>query len=273
MAGRDCAKYIGAAVVQAATQSVSPESLGMATNSRRAVRVQHRALAVSALNGITIAHHKRDTCIGAAIVFAKLDEEKPLIEFSDRQVIYSQGDAADSVFYIRNGAVKLAVVSPSGKEAVMPILESGSFFGEASLIAGRRPVRLATATSIGRSVVVRFEKQEMIKRLHEDAEFADTFLSYMVARTSRVEADLVDQLFNPTEKRLARILLLLANFGNANGNKSVIPKISQETLAQMVGASRARVSSFLNKFRKRGFIKYNGGLHVHRSLLNVILHD
>jgi CRP-like cAMP-binding protein len=221
---------------------------------------------------ITIRPQKRAADLNYADIFAALAKEKSLAIFANGQVIYSQGDVADSVFCIRTGRVKLSVVSPSGKEAVVSILESGCFFGEASLMPGH-PVRLATARSMGRSALVRFEKDEMLKRLHQSGEFCDAFISYMVARAGRVEADLVDQLFNSTEKRLARVLLLFANFEKEGEHKAVIPQISQETLAQMVGASRARVSSFLNKFRKAGFIEYNGGLHVHSSLLKVILHE
>jgi CRP-like cAMP-binding protein len=221
---------------------------------------------------VTIRPQKRAKDLDYADLFARIAKEKSLAIFSNGQIIYSQGDIADSVFCIRTGRVKLSVVSPTGKEAVVSILESGCFFGEGSLIPGHA-VRVATARALGRTAVVRLEKAEMLSRLHQSDEFCDAFVAYMVARAGRVEADLVDQLFNSTEKRLARLLLLFANFEKEGEHKTVIPKISQETLAQMVGASRARVSSFLNKFRKAGFIEYNGGLHVHSSLLNVILHD
>jgi CRP-like cAMP-binding protein len=221
---------------------------------------------------IIIRPQKRAADLNYVELFAKLGKERPVTTFVDGEVLYSQGDPADSVFCIRSGRVKLSVVSSAGKEAIVSILESGCFFGEGSLIPGH-PLRLATATSMGRTSVIRFEKSDMLRRLHQSDEFCDAFISYMVARAGRVEADLVDQLFNSTEKRLARVLLLFANFDKEGEHKAVIPKISQETLAQMVGASRARVSSFLNKFRKLGFIEYNDGIHVHSSLLNVILRD
>ena len=202
----------------------------------------------------------------------KLQKGKSVHEFRNRQRIFSQGDAADSVFYLQKGGVKMTVVSKRGKEAVIGMVEHGQFFGESSLVAGH-PLRMASATSIGHSTILRFEKSAVVRLLHEDAEFADCFVSYTLARTVRVEEDLVDQLFNSTEKRLARVLLLLANFGQEGRSQAVIPRISQETLAQMVGASRPRVSSFLNKFRKLGFIEYNGGLRVNSSLLRMALRD
>ncbi len=202
----------------------------------------------------------------------KLQKGKSVHEFRNKQRIFSQGDAADSVFYLQKGKVKLTVVSKRGKEAVIGMVDGGQFFGESSLVAGH-PLRMASSASIGHSTVLRFEKATVVRLLHEDAEFADCFVSYTLARTVRVEEDLVDQLFNSTEKRLARILLLLANFGQEGKPQPVIPRISQETLAQMVGASRPRVSSFLNKFRKLGFIEYNGGLKVNSSLLRMALRD
>ena len=202
----------------------------------------------------------------------KLQKGKSVHEFRNRQRIFSQGDAADSVFYLQKGGVKMTVVSKRGKEAVIGMVEHGQFFGESSLVAGH-PLRMASATSIGHSTILRFEKSAVVRLLHEDAEFADCFVSYTLARTVRVEEDLVDQLFNSTEKRLARVLLLLANFGQEGRSQAVIPRISQETLAQMVGASRPLVSSFLNKFRKLGFIEYNGGLRVNSSLLRMALRD
>ena len=203
---------------------------------------------------------------------ARLKDGKSIQEFRNGQPIFSQGAMADAVFYVQKGKIKMTVVSKRGKEAVIGIVEPGQFFGESSLVAGH-PLRMASATSIGRSTVFRFEKQAVVRLLHDDAEFADRFVSYTLARTVRVEEDLVDQLFNSTEKRLARILLILANFGQDGRPQPVIPRISQETLAQMVGASRPRVSSFLNKFRKLGFIEYNGGLEVNSSLLRMVLRD
>jgi CRP/FNR family transcriptional regulator, cyclic AMP receptor protein len=203
---------------------------------------------------------------------AKLQNGKSVHEFRNRQRIFSQGDSADAVFYLQSGKVKTTVVSQRGKEAVIGIVEPGQFFGESSLVAGH-PLRMSSATSVGRSTVFRFDKEVVVRLLHEDVEFADRFVSYTLARTVRVEEDLVDQLFNSTEKRLARVLLLLANFGQDGKPQPVIPRISQETLSQMVGASRPRVSSFMNKFRKLGFIDYNGGLQVNSSLLRMALRD
>ena len=203
---------------------------------------------------------------------AKLQNGKSVKEFRNRQPVFSQGDPADAVFYLQKGRVKLAVTSQRGKEGVIGMVEPGQFFGESSLVAGH-PLRMASATSMGHSTVLRFEKESVVHLLHENPEFADRFVSYALARTVRVEEDLVDQLFNSTEKRLARVLLLLANFGQDGKPQPVIPRISQEILSQMVGASRSRVSSFLNKFRKLGFIAYNGGLCVNSSLLRMALRD
>jgi CRP/FNR family cyclic AMP-dependent transcriptional regulator len=185
--------------------------------------------------------------------------------------IFSQGDAADAVFFIQTGKVKLSIVSHQGKEAVLALLESGAFFGE-SCLAGQL-VRMATATAQENSVLVRIEKAAMIRVLHKDAAFSEVFMSYLLKHNMRIEEDLVDQLFNSSEKRLARVLLLLAHFGKDGKPESVVPKVSQETLAEMIGTTRSRVSFFMNKFRKLGFINYNGELHVHSSLLNVVLHD
>jgi CRP/FNR family cyclic AMP-dependent transcriptional regulator len=188
-----------------------------------------------------------------------------------KQILYSQGDAADAVFYIQGGKVKLTVVSEQGKEAVVAILEQGSFFGEACL-AGQI-VRTATATALEDSRIVRIDKAAMMRVLHEEPTFAELFMSYLLAHSIRIQEDLVDQLFNSSEKRLARVLLLLAHFGKEGKPELVIAKLSQETLAEMIGTTRSRVSYFMNKFRKLGFIAYNGGLHVHSSLLNIVLHD
>src|SRR5579859_255976 len=187
----------------------------------------------------------------------KLQNGKSVKEFRDGQTVFAQGDPADTVFYLQKGRIKMTVVSDRGKEAVIGMVDPGQFFGESSLVAGH-PLRMATATSMGHSTVLRFEKEAVVRLLHENTQFADYFVSYTLARTVRVEEDLVDQLFNSTEKRLARVLLLLANFGQEGKPQPVIPRISQETLSQMVGASRPRVSSFMNKFRKLGFIDYDG---------------
>jgi CRP/FNR family cyclic AMP-dependent transcriptional regulator len=197
---------------------------------------------------------------------------RTLVDLRKNQVLFSQGDAADSVFYIKKGTIKLTVVSERGKEATVALLESRNFVGESCLSAAER-VRMVTATALSRSSLMRIERQEMIRVLHEEHAFADVFVSFLLARNIRIQADLVDQLFNSSEKRLARILLLLAHFGKEDKPENVIPKISQEVLAEMIGTTRSRVNFFMNRFRKLGFIKYNGGLEVHSSLLNVILHD
>jgi len=185
--------------------------------------------------------------------------------------VFSQGQPADSVFYIEEGRVKLTVLSRQGKEAVIAILGAGDFFGEGCL-AGQQ-TRMASAAAMSESSIVRLEKAALIRVLHEDAPFAEKFLMHVLSRNIRFEADLVDQLFNSSEKRLARVLLLLANFGKTGEPQAVIPKISQEMLAEIIGTTRSRVSFFMNRFRQLGFIDYNGGLEVHSSLLNVVLHD
>jgi CRP-like cAMP-binding protein len=205
------------------------------------------------------------------IFLATVGKGKTLLTPPKKQIIFSQGDTADAVFYIQEGQVKLSVVSQQGKEAVVTILERGSFFGEGCL-AGQL-VCMATATSLENSSIVRIDKQAMIDTLHNEPTFSELFLAYLLSRNIRIQEDLVDQLFNSSEKRLARILLLLAHFGKEGKPEAVIPKISQETLAELVGTTRSRVSFFLNRFRKLGFLDYNGGFHVHSSLLNIVLHD
>ena len=202
---------------------------------------------------------------------AKSAVGKPALLSPKKQMLFSQGDAAEAVFYIQTGKVKLTVVSQQGKEAVIAILEPGAFFGQ-SCLAGQS-IRTATATAVEDSNIVRINKDAMIRVLHEEPIFAELFMAYLLAHTIRVEEDLVDQLFNSSEKRLARVLLLLAHFGKEGKPETVITKISQETLAEMIGTTRSRVSFFMNKFRKMGFIDYNGELHVHSSLLNIVLHD
>ena len=201
----------------------------------------------------------------------KVGKGKTTLQSLKKHSVFSQGDAADAVFYIQTGKVKLTVVSQQGKEAVIAILERGAFFGE-SCLAGQA-IRTATATAVEDSNLVRIDKEAMISVLHEEPAFAELFMAYLLAHTIRIEEDLVDHLFNSSEKRLARVLLLLAHFGKEGRPETVIAKISQETLAEMIGTTRSRVSFFMNKFRKLGFIDYNGELHVHSSLLNVILHD
>ncbi len=186
-------------------------------------------------------------------------------------MLFSQGDTTDAVFYVQAGKVKLTVVSPQGKEAVIAILGPGSFFGEGGLTG--QPVYLATATTVEDARIVRIDKQSMRRLLHDDRTFSALFLSHMLARNVRIQEDLVDQLFNSSEKRLARILLLMAHFGEDGTPAEVIPKISQETLAEMIGTTRSRVSFFMNRFKKKGLIHYESGLHVHSSLLNIVLHN
>jgi CRP-like cAMP-binding protein len=192
-------------------------------------------------------------------------------EFNRAEVIYSQGDAAKSAMYLHEGSVKLSVLSSAGREAVVAILGPGDFFGEGCL-AGQS-VRMGTATAMVPSTVLVIEKREMFKVLHEEHSLSDRFINFMLARNIRIEEDLIDQLFNSSEKRLARTLLLLARYGNEDQPHGVLPKMSQEMLAEMVGTTRSRVNFFMNKFRKLGFIKYNGGLQVNTSLLSVVLHD
>ena len=192
-------------------------------------------------------------------------------EHRKKQVIFSQGSRADAVFYIERGKVKLTVLSARGKEAVVAILGSGDFFGEGSL-AGQ-PLRMATAIALTDCSVLRVQRETMVRMLHNEPALSELFMTYLLSRNVRIEEDLVDQLFNSSEKRLARILLLLTRFGKDGQHETVVPKISQETLAEMVGTTRSRVSFFMNKFRKLGFVYYNGGLQVHSSLLNVVLHD
>jgi CRP-like cAMP-binding protein len=187
------------------------------------------------------------------------------------QKVFSQGDPGDAVFYIQEGKVKVCVVSQQGKEAVVALHGNGDFFGENCL--NGHPLRVATVVTVTQCAIMRIEKGAILRVLHDQPKFSEMFLTYVLSRNSRVEEDLVDQLFNSSEKRLARVLLLMANFGKESKPEPVIGKISQETLAEMVGTTRSRVSMFMNKFRKLGFIEYNGSLEVHNSLLNVVLHD
>lgn len=197
---------------------------------------------------------------------------KTLVELKKNQVLFAQGDAADAVFYIQKGGIRLTVVSSSGKEATLSLLDAGNFVGE-PCVAAAEHIRLSSATAFTRTTLLRIEKEEMIRVLREEHAFADVFVSFLLERNARIQADLVDQLFNSSEKRLARLLLLLAHFGKEDRSENVVPKISQEVLAEMIGTTRSRVNFFMNRFRKLGFIEYNGGLEVHSSLLNVILHD
>jgi CRP/FNR family transcriptional regulator, cyclic AMP receptor protein len=205
---------------------------------------------------------------------AKVGEGRSIWEYRAEQIVFSQGDPADAVFYIQSGKVKLTVVSKQGKEAVIAMLGTNDFFGEGCL-AGQAQ-RIATAATMADSVIVRLEKTAIVRVIQEEPAFAGMFIAHLLARAIRVEADLVDQLFNSSEKRLARVLLLLANFGKDEKPEPILATISQETLAEMIGTTRSRVSFFMNKFRKMGFIDYNGGnggIQVHSSLLSVVLHD
>ena len=196
---------------------------------------------------------------------------RAIVELRKGTNLYSQGDLADRVFYILEGEVKLTVTSAQGKEAVVALLGRNSFVGEGCL-AGQR-LRMATATAMTDGTVVKLKKEAMVRLLHEEPTFSELFTAYLLSRNTRVEADLVDQLFNSSEKRLARMLLLLAHVGKQEESELVVPKVSQELLADMIGTTRARVSFFMNKFRRLGLIEYNGGLKVHSSLLNIVIHD
>ncbi|KQU92375.1 Crp/Fnr family transcriptional regulator [Mesorhizobium sp. Root102] len=200
-----------------------------------------------------------------------VDGGRTVAAYRKNETVYSQGDPADSVFYIQKGKVKVCILSEQGKEAIVALHDSGDFFGEGCLSG--QPLRLASVSAMVDSVIMRLDKASISRVLKEEPQFSEVFMSYLLARNARVEEDLVDQLFNSSEKRLARLLLLMANFGKEGAPQPVIAKISQETLAEMVGTTRSRVSTFMNKFRKLGFIKYNGDLEVHNSLLNVVLHD
>jgi CRP/FNR family cyclic AMP-dependent transcriptional regulator len=205
------------------------------------------------------------------LFLAKIGGDITVLPYHDGQIVFSQGQPADSVFYIRKGKVKITVISEQGKEAVIAIFGTGDFFGEGCL-AGQL-LRMASVTAMMECEIMRLEKAAIIRLLHDEPTFSERFMSHLLNRNIRVEEDLVDQLFNSSEKRLARALLLLANFGKEGRPEPIIAKISQETLAEMIGTTRSRVSSFMNKFRQLGFIDYNGHLEVHSSLLNVVLHD
>jgi CRP/FNR family cyclic AMP-dependent transcriptional regulator len=202
---------------------------------------------------------------------SKVGKGRTIVPCRKGQVIFRQGDPAESVFYVQNGRIKLTVISERGKEAVVAVLNPDSFFGEGCL--NGQALRLFTAAALTEAAVLRIAKKEMLRVLQNEPAFAARFMSYLLERNTRVEEDLVDQLFNSSEKRLARVLLLLANFGKDREPEPILPKISQEMLAEMVGTTRSRVSFFMNKFRKLGFIQYNDTLEIHNSLLNVVLRD
>ena len=228
------------------------------------LQTQHKAM------GPRVAAKKRRDFDPHAFL-ASIGEGRKSVLLSKKQSIFAQGDAADAVFYIQTGKVKLTVVSKTGKEATIGILGEGDFFGEGSL-AGQT-LRMNSAAALTDCVVLRIDKKAMMETLHRQHEMSDLFVAYLLSRNIRYEEDLVDQLFNSSEKRLARVLLLLAQFGKEGKPETVVPKISQELLAEMIGTTRSRVSFFMNRFRELGFIQYNGGLEVHSSLLNVVLHD
>ena len=214
--------------------------------------------------------HKPGFSVAAFLTSAGLGRR--IVNLAPRRTFFSQGDAADSVFYLQKGRAKITVVSPAGKEATITLVTPGEFVGEGALAAAFG-LRLSTATAITPCTALNIARDEMIRVMHEEHDFSDMFLKFLLERSMRIQADLVDQLFNSSEKRLARILLLMAEFGNQGEQPQYIPKISQETLAEMIGTTRSRVSFFMNRFRKLGFIEYNGRIQVHRSLLNVVLHD
>jgi CRP/FNR family transcriptional regulator, cyclic AMP receptor protein len=205
------------------------------------------------------------------IFLARVGTGKTILEFRKNQTIFVQGDVADTIFYIQKGRVKLTVLSEQGKEAVVAILEPGQFFGEGCL--NGHPLRIATTKAMEACVVTSITREAMIAVLQEEPRFSELFTAYLLTRNSRIEADLIDQLFNSSEKRLARLLLLLAHFGKEGSPQSINPNINQETLAEMIGTTRSRVSFFMNRFRKLGFISYNGKIEVHNSLLSAVLHD
>jgi CRP/FNR family transcriptional regulator, cyclic AMP receptor protein len=202
---------------------------------------------------------------------SKVGTGKTILEFHKNQHVFVQGDAADTVFYLQKGKIKLTVTSEQGKEAVVAILEPGQFFGEGCL--NGHPLRLATTTAMEDSLITAITKKAMIAVLHDQPAFSEMFMSYLLNRNSRIEEDLIDQLFNSSERRLARLLLILANYGNEGKPEPILAKISQETLAEMIGTTRSRVSFFMNRFRKLGFITYNGHIEVHKALLNLVLHE
>jgi CRP/FNR family transcriptional regulator, cyclic AMP receptor protein len=215
---------------------------------------------------------KRTKAFDPGTFLASVGTGRTIRSYRAKQVIFSQGEPADAVFYIQEGRVRLSVLSKQGKEATIGLLGAGDFFGE-GCIASEQPLRMATATATTICSVMRIEKKQMLRTLHEEHRFSDLFVAYVVQRHNHTQADLVDQLFNSSEKRLARTLLLLARFGKEDSHEEIVPDISQETLAEMIGTTRSRVNFFMNKFRKLGFIDYNDRLRVHSSLLGVVLHD
>jgi CRP/FNR family cyclic AMP-dependent transcriptional regulator len=219
----------------------------------------------------SVASAKKRSKFDPQTFLSTIDGGRTIAAFPKRQTIFAQGDSSDAVFYIQEGKVKLTVLSSAGKEATIGILNEGDFFGEGCL-AGQ-PLRMCSATAMTDCSLMRIDKKSMMEVIHRERAFSEMFVAYLLTRNIRYEEDLVDHLFNSSEKRLARILLLLAHFGKDGKPEVAIPKISQETLAEMVGTTRSRVNFFMNRFRKLGFVRYNGGLEIHSSLLNVVLHD
>jgi CRP/FNR family cyclic AMP-dependent transcriptional regulator len=215
--------------------------------------------------------NKRTTKFNPKLFLAKVGEGRSIARYSKDEIVYSQGDPADAVFFIQRGKVKISVVSEQGKEAVVSILAANEFFGEGCITG--QPFRMATVSTMSDSLIARLEKAAIVRVIHDEPAFSEMFIAHLVGRAIRFEADLVDQLFNSSEKRLARLLLLLANFGKEGKPEPILAAISQETLAEMIGTTRSRVSFFMNKFRKLGFIQYNGHIEIHSSLLNMVLHD
>ena len=205
------------------------------------------------------------------VFLAKVGAGKTILKLRKSETVFQQGEPADTVFYLQKGRVKLTVLSEQGKEAVVAILEPGQFFGEGCM--NGQNIRISTTTTIGDCIITSIAKAAMIVAIHDEPRFSELFMAYLLSRNSRIEEDLIDQLFNSSERRLARLLLLLANFGKEGGPKSISPNISQETLADMIGTTRSRVSHFMNKFRKLGLISYNGHIEVHNSLLSAVLHE
>jgi CRP-like cAMP-binding protein len=213
----------------------------------------------------------KDSFFDSKMFLAKVGAGKKILAFHKNQHVFEQGDVADTVFYIQKGKVKLTVLSEQGKEAVVAILEPGQFFGEGCMNGHK--LRISTTTAMEDSVITSIAKEAMLAALHDEPQFSEMFMAYLLTRNSRIEEDLVDQLFNSSERRLARLLLLLANFGKAGKPQPISPSISQETLAEMIGTTRSRVSFFMNKFRKLGLIDYNGHIEVHNSLLSAVLYE
>ncbi|MGA2809565.1 MAG: Crp/Fnr family transcriptional regulator [Terracidiphilus sp.] len=214
----------------------------------------------------------KQTCFDPAVYLTQAGLGRKIVHVKPRRAFFAQGDVADCLFYLQSGRVKLTVISKTGKEATIALLGANDFVGEESM-AGTPGLRMATATALSSCTALKIEREVMIRALREEHALSEVFLKFLLARSMRTQADLVDQLFNSSEKRLARILLLMAEYGESGAEQTLIPKISQETLAEMIGTTRSRVSFFMNRFRKLGLIEYNGGIHVHKSLLNVILHD